>query len=1098
MRKLLTIILLLCSVAAYPQTEEEYNKILEYFSMARISLEHLDVNKTESFINSLPQPFPEDKYGEQCFFHYLKGIIELVKYNNIYEARKNFEKYLEPYYKYGFNGGMLGLKYVQEMRTLADIFMAHNDIMEAIMYATRAIMIYNQSGWAIDIDSTYIKELSYITGIMSQLYATMQSRTEGAISNEWGANSQLYATFSQNILSANESLKSEELKILSETIGPEKTYIAPNYLDIDKDSLPFTYDEVNRADKLLNEINEYMQSFGEAYGQSGNSIDNQTAINTIYNKALEASKLYKRMLPYKYNEFYTALVCLFEASASNGKLVETYALFESWEENHLWPDAEAMNLYSYRYFLYDFISTLISIGNYEGALNVCITYLWVCEEMCDFSDQYLIQSYNYYKLSNINNRINYAILCLTLNDLAYWHNGNIAFNSIYISEQGNYQLAGLELPDYIKPASVSLAGDNSFVQEQNEIVRLYQLLAEHIEKRDFKGMQKYLEELSGKKALELSSFDTQIHLKPFLALLQFINKDARYIETSNEAHTSASQYIKDAFLSLPAAERGKFYDKYKFVFDVNNLILWESKSDEAAEGLYNNALFTKGLQLRTSTLIQDAILSSGDTAVINRYNEINHLYQIFHTLDDSVRNSINLWKMELELLQKASFDKTFDEKMQKKWTEVKKSLKKDEAAIEFMRITHWENFDDTAGVLIDYCALLLRNNSKHPEIIPLCSEDYLQSLLTRKVFKDAIHYNNIYSNNKKRDCRGDELYNALWAPIEKHLQGVSTIYYSTDGVLHSLALHAMHDSAKVCLSDRYAMNLLSSTGDIQEFKSRKSRKPASAVVYGGAQFSVENGDELVAATEKYNIRQQGDELFAELQRSDSEGSWPYLPGTLAEAEYVKKKMDSIRVPARLLTGIEANEESFKAMDRNAPQLLHVATHGFYISTQESDQISNFMDFLASAHNLDSVADAQSRNDAMLRSGLIFAGGNRAWGNQEAIDGVEDGILTSSEISSLNLSGIKLLLLAACQSGLGEANDHEGVFGLQRAFKLAGVETIIMTLWRVPDDTTAKLIQLFYDNWTAGMEKHAAFKKAQQQIRAENPNPYYWGAFVILD
>ena len=108
---------------------------------------------------------------------------------------------------------MLGLKYVQEMRTLADIFMAHNDIMEAIMYATRAIMIYNQSGWAIDIDSTYIKELSYITGIMSQLYATMQSRTEGAISNEWGANSQLYATFSQNILSANESLKSEELKI---------------------------------------------------------------------------------------------------------------------------------------------------------------------------------------------------------------------------------------------------------------------------------------------------------------------------------------------------------------------------------------------------------------------------------------------------------------------------------------------------------------------------------------------------------------------------------------------------------------------------------------------------------------------------------------------------------------------------------------------------------------------------------------------------------------------------------------------------------------------------------------------------------------------
>ena len=160
MRKLLSIILLLCSVAAYPQTEEEYNKILEYFSMARISLEHLDVNKTESFINSLPQPFPEDKYGEQCVFHYLKGIIELVKYNNIYEARKNFEKYLELYYIYDAYDGVLGVAYTRDMRMLAQLLESHDYIIEALMYAYRAVIINATISWARDMSSEYIKELS--------------------------------------------------------------------------------------------------------------------------------------------------------------------------------------------------------------------------------------------------------------------------------------------------------------------------------------------------------------------------------------------------------------------------------------------------------------------------------------------------------------------------------------------------------------------------------------------------------------------------------------------------------------------------------------------------------------------------------------------------------------------------------------------------------------------------------------------------------------------------------------------------------------------------------------------------------------------------
>lgn len=127
---------------------------------------------------------------------------------------------------------------------------------------------------------------------------------------------------------------------------------------------------------------------------------------------------------------------------------------------------------------------------------------------------------------------------------------------------------------------------------------------------------------------------------------------------------------------------------------------------------------------------------------------------------------------------------------------------------------------------------------------------------------------------------------------------------------------------------------------------------------------------------------------------------------------------------------------------------------------------------------------------MNRTGLLFAGANRAWTGRDIIDGIEDGILTANEISNLNLSSTDLVVLSACETGLGENLASEGVFGLQRAFKLAGVKTIIMSLWKVPDAETSQLMKLFYDNWLNGMEIHEAFRKAQLAIKAEKPNPYF--------
>jgi CHAT domain-containing protein len=134
---------------------------------------------------------------------------------------------------------------------------------------------------------------------------------------------------------------------------------------------------------------------------------------------------------------------------------------------------------------------------------------------------------------------------------------------------------------------------------------------------------------------------------------------------------------------------------------------------------------------------------------------------------------------------------------------------------------------------------------------------------------------------------------------------------------------------------------------------------------------------------------------------------------------------------------------------------------------------------------------------MMRSGLLFAGANKFWGKPNDNQTTEDGILTANEISNLDLSACELVVLSACETGLGKIQGSEGVFGLQRAFKIAGVKNIIMSLWKVPDAQTAELFDVFYEECFRGKSIHEAFKIAQSKMKAKY-SPYYWAGFVLLE
>ena len=144
-------------------------------------------------------------------------------------------------------------------------------------------------------------------------------------------------------------------------------------------------------------------------------------------------------------------------------------------------------------------------------------------------------------------------------------------------------------------------------------------------------------------------------------------------------------------------------------------------------------------------------------------------------------------------------------------------------------------------------------------------------------------------------------------------------------------------------------------------------------------------------------------------------------------------------------------------------------------------------------------ETTSEDWALLRSGLIFSGANVALKGDELPPDVEDGILTALELSNINLGQVDLVVMSACESGLGETSG-EGVFGLQRGFKLAGAHSLMMSLWKVDDDATQMLMTNFYQNLMSGQSKQQALLNAQKFLR-ENPrysNPKYWAAFILLD
>jgi len=268
----------------------------------------------------------------------------------------------------------------------------------------------------------------------------------------------------------------------------------------------------------------------------------------------------------------------------------------------------------------------------------------------------------------------------------------------------------------------------------------------------------------------------------------------------------------------------------------------------------------------------------------------------------------------------------------------------------------------------------------------------------------------------------------------------------------------------------------------------KTSTPRGIVLFGDASFTMDSVQLEKQKTSNSENEYGSTSIFIPKNRGSNSIVWNDLPGTAEEVKTIKLLFDQNKIATKSFMQTAAKEENLKALNGHSPQVLHIATHGFFLPEPDMKRKEAGIN----QNNTYSLA-----NDPLLRSGLMFAGCNYAWSGKTPVDGVEDGIATAYEISQLNLSNTELVVLSACETALGDVKGSEGVFGLQRGFKMAGVKKMIVSLWQVPDKETAELMTDFYSKWLSGKSVTESFYEAQTDMRKKY-SPYYWAAFVLVE
>jgi len=513
--------------------------------------------------------------------------------------------------------------------------------------------------------------------------------------------------------------------------------------------------------------------------------------------------------------------------------------------------------------------------------------------------------------------------------------------------------------------------------------------------------------------------------------------------------------IENNFKNLSEIEKEKYVEANIENYNHNFLdFIWKycSQNPSLTSYAYQIAISTKGLILNSTEKIKQRIFKSNNL-------EIKHLFIEWKNTRDKYNKTLSLTieqrkqkKLNLDSLEKRAnelekqlalksedFAHVFTPKPAS-WQDIQAILKKNEASIEIIRLNLKESMPNAKDSIV-YMALILKKNSQYPQIIQFANGNQLEK-----------EYLINYQRSIRHKIYDPYNYEAFWKPIKEALSGISTVYFSPDGVFHQINLATLQNpETKKYVLDEMQVIPVTNTKDILENKRNYNNK--AVYLIGNPKYNL-NLD--IKGNEKPEQNRSIDNIIQ-----------------LEGAEKEVKEVSAILKNSTAIIGQEATEEYIKNIKN--PRILHIATHGYFKKGQY-----------------------QTPTQAMLNAGLLFAGVVDYDRMNIRPYEKDDGKLTAFEVMNMELDSTELVVLSACETGLGQAS-KEGVYGLQRAFKVAGAQTIIMSLWKVNDEATQLLMTKFYENWQKkGMDKRKAFETAQKNLRKQYKEPYYWGAFVMIE
>lgn len=515
--------------------------------------------------------------------------------------------------------------------------------------------------------------------------------------------------------------------------------------------------------------------------------------------------------------------------------------------------------------------------------------------------------------------------------------------------------------------------------------------------------------------------------------------------------------LRDVFPYLTEKNRSAFFEKLTswgtFLLPT---LAEEYKTPILLKALYNSILQTRGILLNSTLNIDRILRQSSNEEYKSLYSQYMEAKK--RKIDDAIQE--NLEKKILEILPSQG---DFLKDMSINVDSVREHLGYRDIAVEFLAV---ENVDDEDSC---YYALTLKHNDSIPHIYKICSNIELRDICQQPL---------------------GTLYNKVWGTLSNELQGVSNVYFAVDGDFHKIPIEYYPDHEGKSLFDKKQCFRLSSTREIVKQKTVHPQKIKDVVIYGDIDYDYcENLEDSVAVQDEVDYVEHVDSVDAERGALDL-----FLPlkGTKYEMEQITAILKKKGLTPICRRGEEATEESVKALSYNSPTWLHIGTHGFYsaepVTYDENDKDEEHAEYQSTEENV------------LSKSAMVFAGANNTLleGNS---DSNHDGFLTAYEMSTLDLAHTDLVVMSACESGLGDIGS-EGVFGLQRGVKKAGVNSILMTLNKVNDHATTLFMVKFYQGLIDGLSKNRALLEAQKYLKNAEGGKWndmkYWASFVLLD